>query len=149
MNISKTGFKRLWRLVEHMRSLPASANKHFDMLDYINHAAKDHKHKIPLKPTVKDLHACGTTACALGWAMTVPSLRRAGLKFRVEKGYFDPNLSWYEVVGSDEVFDIDIYEHEAEWEELFGADNRDKTPKQWAKRVSVILRKWQREQAKA
>lgn len=29
----------------------------------------------------KDL-SCGTTACALGWATTIPSLQRAGLRLR-------------------------------------------------------------------
>jgi hypothetical protein len=29
--------------------------------------------------------SCGTTACALGWAATLPSLRRAGLELRMSK----------------------------------------------------------------
>lgn len=31
-------------------------------------------------------HKCGTTACAVGWAMTIPSFKRAGL---VPEGYWN------------------------------------------------------------
>jgi hypothetical protein len=106
---------------------------------FFDHKGDDgHEHELPAKPTVKDLHACGTTACALGWAMTVPSFRRAGL--------FMVQTAWgYTVEGSEKVFDLHEEEDEEyfwrdNWDEVFGEGNNDKTPKAWAKRIRKFLK---------
>src|SRR6185436_3350004 len=141
MPITKQGFKRLHKLFDFMESLPRSANNHFSMRGYIEHASIEHRHELSNKPTVRDLHACGTTACALGWATTVPALRRAGLTLDIDPVY------GVDVEGSYEVFGID-YEPGApidEWDALFGPENEDKTPKAWAKRVRKLLKQWQAE----
>lgn len=146
MAITKLGFRRLHKLVEFMASLPKSSAKHFNMRDYITHSGNGHEHAIPKKPTAKDLHACGTAACALGWAVTVPSLRRAGL-------YLDVSVDWdgvgklYSVEGSNEVFGLDE-DADDHWETLFGSNNRDKSPKEWAKRVRKLLKQWEAESAR-
>lgn len=125
MAISKIAKRRLTKLIEFMEKLPASANKHFNMNTYISHSG-GHDHALPEKPTAKDLHTCGTTACALGWACTLPYFQRLGMTRR--------NSS------ESQVFDLDgAYTYE-----LFGGFNQDKTPKQWAKRA----RKWLQEQSR-
>lgn len=139
MKISKTGFRRLHKLVDYMDSLPKSANKHFDMKTFFHHENPEHEHLIPDAPTVKDLHTCGTSACALGWAMTVPAFRRAGLE-----------LSEDEVMNSHEVFGLpDFWSEDGDelWESFFGGENKDKTPRAWAKRVRRLLKKIEAEAA--
>lgn len=140
--ISKTGFKRLYRLCDYMASLPRSAVKHFNMQHFYEHQGEGHDHQLPVAPKVGDLHACGTTACALGWAMTVPSFRRAGLRIEESERFFEGESADYFVCGSEEVFGLD--EDSYEWEQLFGGDNTDKSPKAWAKRVRRLLREWQK-----
>lgn len=144
MELSKTNFKRLWRLVAHMQKLPASANKHFAMQHYVNHTGDGHEHKVPRKPKVADLHSCGTTACALGWAMTVPSLRKAGLRMNVSAPAYKGDTRDYAVSGENKCFGIDSYYDNEQWEQLFGCRNNDKTPKAWAKRVSKLIRQWEK-----
>lgn len=139
-NISKTGFRRLYKLCDFMASLPKSANKHFHMRDFFEHKGADHQHSLPNEPTKQDLHACGTTACALGWAVTVPAFRRAGLYVSANESFIHEG-KWYSVEGSCEAFGLPEGDHE--WDKLFGSENKDKTPKAWAKRVRKLLKKWQ------
>jgi hypothetical protein len=125
-----------------MDSLPKSANKHFRMVDYVTHSGKGHEHPIPAKPKVSDLHSCGTAACALGWAMTVPAFRRAGLVMEFDFGGQAYVENSHEVFGIDsDFFGLD------EWDLLFGPNNKDRTPKEWAKRVRKLLKMWEREAA--
>lgn len=135
MPISKIGFRRLHKLADYMHGLPKSANKHFDMKTFFNHENPEHEHLIPDAPTVKDLHTCGTSACALGWAMTVPAFRRAGLVY--DGDMVDGALK---VFGMPDWWDDDEVDY---WETLFGGDNNDKTPKAWAKRARKLLKKWE------
>lgn len=81
--------RNILKLVEAMRKLPPEANQHFDMRCYINHPDIEHKHPVPRSP-VSLLNQCGTTACALGWAYTMPEFRKAGLRWA---------KSWGEVRG--------------------------------------------------
>ena len=60
--------KRLLKLAEFLRTVPV---KRFD---YTKWVGKDWKGSQNL--------SCGTTACALGWAVTIPSFRKAGLRFK-------------------------------------------------------------------
>ena len=137
--LSKKAISRLTKLIEFMESLPASANKHFDMQDFISHTGP-HEHEINVaKPTMKDLHTCGTAACALGWAVTNPTFRRWGL--RLSDRLF--------VEGAIEAFDLssantedEIWSEDDLWSELFDGTNADRTQKQWAKRARKVLRRW-------
>jgi hypothetical protein len=61
----KLGNARLMKLVERLREVP---RKQFDYLTWVGDDWKG-------KPDL----SCGTKACALGWAATIPSLQRAGL----------------------------------------------------------------------
>jgi hypothetical protein len=63
---------RLLRLADFLEALP---RKRFDF----NHWVGDNWEG-------KEDLSCGTTACALGWATTIPSLRKAGL--RMDPGGF-------------------------------------------------------------
>ena len=61
--------ERLAKLVQHLLTLPPTVT--FDMNEWASHT-KDHK------PTAGNY--CGTTACVLGHAATIPQFQRAGLK---------------------------------------------------------------------
>lgn len=116
--------RRLLKLCDYMESLPRNANKHFHMGSFSSHSG-DHDHwELPASPQPKDLMTCGTTACALGWATTMPTFRRLGLHFNAMGS----------VEGDENVFELS-YE---EWDVLFEGHNEDRTPGAWAKRV----RKW-------
>lgn len=141
--ITKVGARRLRKLCDYMESLPKSANKHFSMWGFYEHDGEGHHHAIPAVPRVEDLHSCGTTACALGWAMTVPSLRKAGLELDICPPYWEGDTPSYEVLNGEEVFGLDNY---GAWDALFGGDRKDRTPKAWAKRVRKLLKKWESEQ---
>src|SRR5688572_29906761 len=78
MALSKLAVRRLTKLADYMEKLPKSAAKHFDMGAWFSHRG-DHDHAIGRWVERDTLNYCGTTACALGWAATVPAFRRAGL----------------------------------------------------------------------
>lgn len=121
--------KRLEKLIEYMEGLPKEANRHFSMDTFLEHHG-DHKHKAPRSK--RDLlHSCGTTACAMGWAATMPYFQKLGLSFR-KNG---------RIGGIDVIARLMSYE----WQELFGGYNRDRTPKQWAKRARKCLLRYQAE----
>lgn len=69
MNKDHVFKRRLLKLADFLDKLP---RKRFD---YSHWAGKDWGGKSDL--------SCGTTACALGWATTIPSLRKAGLRLAV------------------------------------------------------------------
>ncbi|SRR5260221_4144024 len=109
--LSKLAVRRLTKLADYMDGLPKEANEHFDM----GSAG-------PLKLSGKgDLLKCGTTACAMGWAATITSFRRAG---------------WDSGWGREERF-FDVSSEGARY--LFYSVVR--TPKQWAKRCRRFLSK--------
>jgi hypothetical protein len=84
-------------------------------LDTIPRKRFDYNHWVDVDWEGKPDLSCGTSACALGWATTVPCLRQAGLRLvkRDEGGYVhlrgsrlnlsttDPSLS-----AAEHVFDI-------------------------------------------
>jgi hypothetical protein len=126
MALSKLTVRRLTKLIEFMEKLPKSASKHFEMAVFLSHEYNDHHHGVP--KSQRDLHTCGTTACALGWAATMPYFRRLGLRF-------NDNLT---VDGDEEIFPVGSQK----WDKLFGGSNKDKTPKEWAKRARGLLKEW-------
>lgn len=132
MALSRKGKMRLNTLIAFMEKLPKSANKHFYMGFWFNHGG-DHDHKFGNVVTKESLRHCGTTACALGWAATIPSFRKAGLYVetvvRGEKP-FDR---------AKDFFDINY----AQTAELFSPlHEAPKTPKQWAKQARALVREW-------
>jgi hypothetical protein len=45
-------------------------------------------------PPVTDLNECGTTACAIGWACSIPEFIEAGLVYKEWGPTFDGHVSW-------------------------------------------------------
>lgn len=125
--LSKLRQRRIAKLIEFMEVLPRSAERHFSMDHFLSHSHDGHSHSVPRSP--KDMiHSCGTTACTLGWAATMPYFQRLGLKFK-KNG---------ELAGLDVVVDRGSWR----WNELFGGYNEDVTPKGWAKRARGLLKEW-------
>jgi len=68
----RQGLKRLLTLASYLETVPPKRYNHNDWA-----TGKFCSTEKPLEP----LHAeCRTTACALGWAATIPAFKRAGLK---------------------------------------------------------------------
>lgn len=145
MAISKLAKRRVTKLIELMEKLPKSANDHFDMRYVVGHHGKDGPgadHEIDADDvSLTDLHSCGTTACALGWACTMPYFKRIGLSVVVLKCWDGTSNT---AVSEPSVFDLDSVTSVDGWVALFGSRNKDKTPKQWAKRARKLLREWER-----
>ncbi len=78
--------RRLALLADKLRSLPRGRFNAFDLSAWLQ---MDTSHNLDgimdergdLKPdlTPKQMNECGATACAFGWACTIPQFRRAGL----------------------------------------------------------------------
>lgn len=66
----KTGNRRLLKLAEFLEKLP---RKKFDYTHWY-------------RAQSSDAYKCGTTACAIGWAATMPEFKRLGLKINVRDG---------------------------------------------------------------
>src|SRR5260221_3731316 len=80
--LSKIAVRRLRKLADYMDSLPREAAEHFDMKSWLANIGKDSEHGLRSTQQVgiRELSYCGTTACALGWACTIPSFKRAGVR---------------------------------------------------------------------
>lgn len=77
------GNKDLLRLADFLDTLPS---KRFDFNTWVGDDWKG-------KPDL----SCGTTACALGWAATIPAFRKRGLRLTMRGGYADvlyENYTW-------------------------------------------------------
>jgi hypothetical protein len=124
--LTKKEHRRLMRLITFMESLPREANKHFDMGTFLKHTNYEHEHEAP--QTTKDLlRSCGTTACAMGWAATMPYFKRLGCRFN-EHGEVENVYT--------------IVENRYYWQLLFGGEREYKTPKQWARCARALVKKW-------
>lgn len=125
MELSKKAKRRLGVLISFMEKLPRAANKHFDMSHWFAHNGE---HSIGAKEvTQKVLTDCGTSACALGWACTIPSFRKAGLRMPLN----DISSTY---VYADAFFDADS----DLIERLFTMEVT--TPKQWAKAAKRAIK---------
>jgi hypothetical protein len=111
--LSKLAVRRLTKLADYMADLPPEANKHF--------------HMAGAGPLVlhgkRDLLKCGSSACAMGWAATIPSFRRAG---------------WTSGWENEQAF-FDINNPSAHYLFYCSASSAN-TPKQWAERCRKFLR---------
>lgn len=146
MALSKQAKTRILKLVENMESLPKSAAEHFDMGAWFKH---DGDHDLPInygqainRHVMED---CGTTACALGWAATMPYFNKLGLKVRYNGDIGEVcfrskvHVDYEDIEGSRKpLFGISM----SQWMALFAGTNADKTPKQWAKRVRKLVKEW-------
>lgn len=105
---NRTYKRRLLKLADFLSTLP---RRRFDFRTWVGESWKGKK----------DL-SCGTTACALGWATTIPSLRRAGL--RLVKSSKDESLSYVtlkqQMVSHAETFDETYDSSVRAAEQVFG-----------------------------
>lgn len=123
--LSKLAIRRLTKLADFMDSLPKEANKHFDMGAWL--WKKEGPYPDEIGP--KDPWKCGATACALGWAATVPDFRKRGLRVAPYRGC--GNLA-----AASDFFDIEQYQ----CDKLFSGRILADTPKQWAKRCRKFIK---------
>lgn len=132
----RTGNARLLRLAAFLRTLPR------ERFDYNHWVGSDWA-------GAQDL-SCGTQACALGWAATIPALRRAGLTlmrgvwsdipFVGLKGYHtDDTANMYmdSIESARVVFAIDDYQARFIFTPSDTEDNA--TPKQVAKKIEKFV----------
>lgn len=120
--------KRLEEVCRTLESLPKKGK--FSLFNWFSHTGSH-------RPEKDDY--CGTTACAIGWAMTSPKLRRAGLKKHEynDNGavhYFEPKFAGHSGWNAITHF-FDLSQYEAKM--LFLENNY---PKGRRDRRSVIRR---------
>lgn len=132
--LSKLAKRRITKLIQYMRSLPKNAGKHFNMSRWAYHTGEGAHWARGDVLTRDNLTSCGTTACAAGWAASMPYFRRLGLRL-------DAVNDRLGIINSLDVFDIDAFREI----ELFGPHNKDKTPKAWAARAEKLIKKWENE----
>ena len=146
--MDKVTKRRLEKLIEFMDSLPRSANKHFNMSHWFDHDGPDgekHGFKEGKKVVVKKEHLtmCGTSACALGWAATMPYFKRIGLKSTWTE--WGSDISFRGIyLNSDDMHDF-LALDSIQSEQIFGHDVNVSTPKQWAKHARKMMREWTRQ----
>ena len=116
--------RRLRVLIRAMAKRPPHAYRHFDMCSFLGHWGDD-RHPVP-QSTSEFLHQCGTTACAMGFAATMPYFRKLGLRFKRDGRLNKPDV----ITGHQNYL----------WDELFGGSNIDKSPQAWAKRAKKVLK---------
>ncbi len=139
MALSKKSKARIMKLVEFMNALPKSANDHFYMGHWFIH--KGH-HSLGEYVDAETLKDCGTTACALGWACTIPSFKRAGLKMPV---FNQPHSAMIEM--GSKFFGLEVDQTHA----LFGFGTVGEevgtahaaTPKKWARLACKLVKQWE------
>lgn len=134
MALSRKSKGRLTKLIEFMRSRPKSAEKHFSMGRWFVH---DGEHSLHVRYVTREaLQDCGTTACALGWAATVPSFRRAGLRVPAISCGPEP------IAIAETFFDLDNDRTHALFNPGLMGNEVPKTPKQWARMARSLMKEW-------
>lgn len=139
MALSKKSKARIMKLVEFMNALPKSANDHFAMDHWFTHSGRHLLGEYVDADTIKD---CGTTACALGWACTIPSFKRAGLKMPTA---MQDHAQMIEM--GSKFFGLEAGQARA----LFGFGEAGtsvgtayaKTPKKWAQLACKLVKQWE------
>lgn len=140
MKISITGKRRLLTLIRFMESAPKSVSRRFSMGVWFMHLDGKHSHGIEPGTVVNRtiLNQCGTKACALGWAATIPALRKAGLKLVATDGigavrYRDHDGT---LESASAFFELDHHSTH----NLFMSIEAE-SPKQWAKAARKLVAK--------
>jgi hypothetical protein len=91
--------------------------------------------------------SCGTTACALGWATTIPEFQRLGLRMRKVRGlppfpcikrsnYYGINAAHH---AANKLFDLEMHESQSLFVPGYGL-NSDATAKQVAKHIRKFVK---------
>lgn len=137
--INDKGYRRLRSHIRFMEKQRPARRSAFNMGSWFNH---DGAHQL-LKPReevkIRHLQDCGTSACAFGWACVRPTFRKEGLamvpktfdiSFKVGSRTFESGIE-----AAKRFFRIDEYTAL----KLFSGGNKDRTPKQWARRARVVL----------
>ena len=138
--------RRLEKLRDFLKTIPP---KKFNMEMWMDLSGIQKEFEKPINANL-----CGTAGCAVGWATTIPSFRRAGLGLYQMKNvwhdqstgcnvrYLNPKTKEYysDFYGVAIFFGIDY--HDAEY--LFSPDeysrNRKVTPKMVAARINEFLK---------
>lgn len=143
----KTGIRRLMVLRDHLKN--NVKDKKFDLDSWV-----DNEESRTDQGIVKDLAdaSCGTTACALGHAGSIPSFRRAGLRYDVRwyvaavsyginKG-FDAGQEFFHLTEEESfyLFDPDKYP-EGKRSKGYVIKHIDKQIKNMEKKIAVIKAK--------
>jgi len=100
---------RLVKLAQHLATIPEQyfdlsswAEGEIDDQSYLKQAGlKEQDEQTCSAQQLIDVN-CGTTACALGWAATIPAFRKAGLKLVVDVSTHYPDPFWDEDEDEDE-----------------------------------------------
>jgi len=116
----KTGLRRLLKLADYVANLPR------ERFNFSHFVSSDWKGTIDF--------SCGTTACALGWATTMPFFRNLGLHL---SRYGQPTLGHFSFTRINKTI-FALEQNEADNLFIFGAptpENRSgiDTPKEWAR----------------
>lgn len=132
----KVSDARLLKLAAFLKNLP---RKRFDYTSWVGEGFKG----------APDL-SCGTTACALGWAATMPEFKRLGLYIKVEKGfdsdglpevYGYPALKRERCIEGDAgqvIFGLDSHEAYFLFHPMSGESNA--TPKYVARKIEAFVK---------
>lgn len=154
--LKEEGKKRLLEFCEFMDSISDEAvnGDHFNMDTFFSHNSDEHCHIKPGREkvaTVKDLHTCGTQACAFGYLAASPIGKKLGIELHL-KGAIEDN-GWgdeehvindtFKLNGrmrnnidiSSKVFGLDKQQYEF----LFGAVSELGSPADWAARCRMFL----------
>jgi len=124
---------RLLGLVALLRKLPP------EKFNYNTWVGVDWKGK-------QDL-SCGTTACALGWATTMPQLRRLGLRLSKDFSVMLLNKTYDPIDAACEVFGLTYSEAEflfvpGQYTKWGTSPEDNATAKQVAAHIERFVRKW-------
>lgn len=97
---------------------------------------------------VRPIH-CRTAGCALGWATTIPSFRRAGLKLHCPLHNATDSFAqatprygmWYGYDAAAVFFGIDAFTTETLFNPTFYSERQRRSPKAVAKRIRTLVEK--------
>lgn len=145
--LSRKAKIRLTKLAAYMARI---RDTHFHMDHFFGHEGDTfvdaHGGQIGDVLTPRDLHSCGTSACALGHACFAPGLRYVGLRYRIAYNALDRRADpfmYYKgrrlrdyFKGAQEAFDLD----KRQVEHLFGGHGHViHTPRDWANHCRAFL----------
>lgn len=137
MKLEKKGRDRLLKLASFL----AKKKQHFNMWNWFSHNSQDgHEHDFGPKLTAEALTHCGTAACALGWAATMPFAKRENVCYLPGKGFRVGKKLVYGWQASQRLFGLDFNQHLALFEQWDRGEETD--PKAWAKRCRRLVREW-------
>ena len=141
----KTRINRLSVLAAHLKNV---SNKKFNLGYWVGHEYNyERTSNVEIVKAVCD-HSCGTTACALGHAASIPSFRRAGLKYFVE--YDGADILYknsHNFVAGEHFFNISLEDSRY----LFSPDeyNNGRKGKSYViRRIEALIRKSEKELSK-